>query len=117
MKTERLSVVEKIGYGLGDSAAGFVFQTMVIFQLAFYTDTFGITAAAAGTLLAAGNISKADAAVLSGLLGALLIALPAVSLPSAVMVGRALGWRATAATAGATVVAGLLAGGLLTALS
>ncbi len=47
---ERLSVVEKVGYGLGDAAAGFVFQTMVIFQLAFYTDTFGITAAAAGTL-------------------------------------------------------------------
>ena len=32
-------------------AANFIFQTMVMFQLAFYTDTFGITAAAAGTLL------------------------------------------------------------------
>jgi Na+/melibiose symporter-like transporter len=48
---ERLSVVEKVGYGLGDTAANFIFQTMVMFQLAFYTDTFGITAAAAGTLL------------------------------------------------------------------
>lgn len=48
---ERLSVVEKVGYGLGDMAANFIFQTMVMFQLAFYTDTFGITAAAAGTLL------------------------------------------------------------------
>ncbi len=47
----RLSVVEKVGYGLGDTAANFIFQTMVMFQLAFYTDTFGITAAAAGTLL------------------------------------------------------------------
>ena len=50
-ETERLSVVEKVGYGLGDMAANFIFQTMVMFQLAFYTDTFGITAAAAGTLL------------------------------------------------------------------
>jgi glycoside/pentoside/hexuronide:cation symporter, GPH family len=48
--TERLSVGEKVGYSLGDLAAGFVFQTMVMLQLAFYTDTFGITAAAAGTL-------------------------------------------------------------------
>ena len=48
--TERLSVKEKVGYSLGDLAAGFVFQTMVMLQLSFYTDTFGITAAAAGTL-------------------------------------------------------------------
>jgi GPH family glycoside/pentoside/hexuronide:cation symporter len=48
--TERLSVREKIGYSLGDTAANFIFQTMIIFQLAFYTDTFGISAAAAGTL-------------------------------------------------------------------
>ena len=48
---QRLSVREKLGYGLGDTAANFIFQTMVMFQLAFYTDTFGITAAAAGTLL------------------------------------------------------------------
>src|SRR5512139_4280241 len=49
--TQKLSVFEKVGYGLGDTAANFIFQTMVMFQLAFYTDTFGITAAAAGTLL------------------------------------------------------------------
>ena len=48
---QRLSVVEKVGYGLGDTAANFIFQTMVMFQLAFYTDTFGISAAAAATLL------------------------------------------------------------------
>ena len=47
---ERLSVGEKVGYGIGDAAANFIFQTMIMFQLAFYTDTFGITAAAAGTL-------------------------------------------------------------------
>jgi sugar (glycoside-pentoside-hexuronide) transporter len=47
---EKLSVREKIGYGLGDAAANLVFQTMLIFQLSFYTDTFGLTAAAVGTL-------------------------------------------------------------------
>ncbi|MBL7110865.1 MAG: MFS transporter [Bacteroidales bacterium] len=49
--SQKLSVREKIGYSLGDSAANFIFQTLMIFQLIFYTDTFGITAAAAGTLL------------------------------------------------------------------
>lgn len=49
--SQKLSVTEKVGYGLGDMAANFIFQTMVMFQLVFYTDTFGITAAAAGTLL------------------------------------------------------------------
>jgi len=52
---ERLSVREKIGYGFGDGAANFVFQTMLVFQLGFYTDVFGITAAAAGTLLLVGR--------------------------------------------------------------
>jgi GPH family glycoside/pentoside/hexuronide:cation symporter len=47
---DKISVKEKIGYGIGDAAANFIFQTMLVFQLAFYTDTFGITAAAAGTL-------------------------------------------------------------------
>lgn len=47
----KLSIKEKVGYACGDTAANFVFQTMIILQLAFYTDTFGITAAAAGTLL------------------------------------------------------------------
>jgi sugar (glycoside-pentoside-hexuronide) transporter len=48
--TSRITVKEKVGYAFGDAAANFVFQTMLVFQLAFYTDTFGITAAAAGTL-------------------------------------------------------------------
>ena len=48
--TEKLALREKVGYALGDTAANFIFQTMIMFQLVFYTDTFGITAAAAGTL-------------------------------------------------------------------
>ena len=48
----------------------------------------------------------------AGTAGALLITLPALSLPSMVMVGRALSWRVTLAMAGVVAIAGL-AGGLL----
>lgn len=50
-------------------------------------------------------------------LGLVLLALPAVSLPSLLMVGRSLTWRVTAASAGAVVGAGLLAGVVLLVLS
>src|SRR5512140_905454 len=54
-RTQKLSFREKAGYSFGDAAANFVFQTMLVFQLGFYTDVFGITAAAAGTLLLVGR--------------------------------------------------------------
>lgn len=41
---------EKFGYGLGDMAANFIFQAMMALQLNFYTDTFGLSAAQAGTM-------------------------------------------------------------------
>jgi GPH family glycoside/pentoside/hexuronide:cation symporter len=53
--TEKLSVGEKIGYSLGDGAANFVFMTMILFQLSFYTDTLGLAAGVAGTLLLVGR--------------------------------------------------------------
>jgi Na+/melibiose symporter-like transporter len=52
---EKVPVKEKIGYSFGDAAANFVFQTMLIFQLGFYTDVFGISAVAAGVLLLVGR--------------------------------------------------------------
>lgn len=48
--TQKLSVTEKVGYGLGDMAANFIFQSLMALQFSFYTDTFGLTAAQAGTL-------------------------------------------------------------------
>src|SRR4030095_3253507 len=53
---QRLSFLEKAGYSLGDAAANFVFQTMILFQLSFYTDTMGISAAIAGTMLLVGRL-------------------------------------------------------------
>jgi Na+/melibiose symporter-like transporter len=52
----KLSFAEKAGYSLGDAAANFVFMTMILFQLNFYTDTLGIAAASAGSLLLAGRL-------------------------------------------------------------
>jgi GPH family glycoside/pentoside/hexuronide:cation symporter len=48
---QRLSVREKIGYGLGDTAANLVWRTLMVFLPIFYTDVFGLQAAAVGTLL------------------------------------------------------------------
>jgi len=47
---QKLSIGEKTGYALGDMAANFIFQAMLALQLDFYTHTFGLTAAQAGTL-------------------------------------------------------------------
>jgi Na+/melibiose symporter-like transporter len=55
-QTQKLSFLEKAGYSLGDGAANFVFMTMILFQLNFYTDTMGITAAVAGSLLLVGRL-------------------------------------------------------------
>ena len=41
LEAQKLSVVEKIGYSLGDAAANFVFMTMILFQANFYTDVMG----------------------------------------------------------------------------
>lgn len=44
MKTSshKLSVVEKIGYSLGDLAANLVFQTLITYLAYFYTDIYGL---------------------------------------------------------------------------
>ncbi len=45
-----LTFQEKFGYGLGDLAANFVFQALMALQLDFYTKTYGLTPAQAGTM-------------------------------------------------------------------
>ncbi len=46
----KLSIREKVGYGVGDTASNLFFQVFILFLLYFYTDVFGISAAAAGTM-------------------------------------------------------------------
>jgi glycoside/pentoside/hexuronide:cation symporter, GPH family len=54
--TEKLSVVEKIGYSLGDLAANLIFQTLLTFLAFFYTDVYGIPAAQASTIIFIGGM-------------------------------------------------------------
>jgi Na+/melibiose symporter-like transporter len=65
---EKISMREKVGFSLGDSAANFVFQTIMLLQLSFYTDSFGISAAAAGWLFL---VSRLWGAVSDPIMGAL----------------------------------------------
>jgi len=51
MQESKLSFKEKIGYSLGDTASHFVWDMVGFWILIFYTDTFGISAAAAGTIM------------------------------------------------------------------
>lgn len=48
--SEKLSFKEKLGYGLGDTASNIFFQFVNIFLLYYYTDVFGLSPAAVGTL-------------------------------------------------------------------
>lgn len=48
---QKLSVKEKMGYGVGEIASNLIWQTLMFFLPIFYTDTFGIPAAAVGTML------------------------------------------------------------------
>ena len=41
---EKLSLVEKVGYGLGDTASNILYQAWSFFLMIFYTDIFGIDA-------------------------------------------------------------------------
>jgi GPH family glycoside/pentoside/hexuronide:cation symporter len=47
----KLKFTEKVGYALGDGAANIAWRGVATFLLIFYTDVFGITAAAAGLLM------------------------------------------------------------------
>jgi GPH family glycoside/pentoside/hexuronide:cation symporter len=46
----RLSLREKIGYGFGDAASSMFWKLFSMYLMFFYTDIFGITAAAVGTM-------------------------------------------------------------------
>ena len=50
-RNESLSVGEKIGYGLGDTASNLYWKVFENFLIYFYTDVFGISAKSAGTML------------------------------------------------------------------
>lgn len=51
MAKEKLNLREKIGYGFGDAASSMFWKLFGMYLLFFYTDVFGITAAAAGLMM------------------------------------------------------------------
>ena len=48
--TDKITLKEKIGYGFGDAASSMFWKIFGMYSLFYYTDVFGITAAAAGTM-------------------------------------------------------------------
>ena len=63
-----ITMREKVGYSLGDVAANLAFQMMMIYQLKFYTDIFGLDGAIAGTVLLIAPLVSAFADPLIGII-------------------------------------------------
>ena len=51
MNGNKLSVKEKIGYGMGDAGCNIIFGAIMLFVNYFYTDIFGLAPALVGVLL------------------------------------------------------------------
>jgi GPH family glycoside/pentoside/hexuronide:cation symporter len=58
---DRISLKEKIAYSFGDAASNFYWKTFEFFLMFFYTDVFGISAAAVGTMMFVTRIADAVA--------------------------------------------------------
>jgi glycoside/pentoside/hexuronide:cation symporter, GPH family len=64
----KLSVLEKVGYSLGDLAANLLFQTLMTFLAFYYTDIYGIEPAAAATVMFIGGMFGAFFTPVMGLI-------------------------------------------------
>ncbi|MGO9863839.1 MAG: MFS transporter [Terriglobales bacterium] len=58
---DRISLKEKIGYSLGDASSNLYWKTFEFYLMFFYTDVFGISAAAVGTMLLVTRLADAVA--------------------------------------------------------
>ncbi|HLO61256.1 MAG TPA: MFS transporter [Bacteroidales bacterium] len=67
-QTEKISVREKIGFALGDAAANFIFQTIMLLQLSFYANTFGIGGGTIAILFLVGRLIGAVADPVMGVI-------------------------------------------------
>ena len=66
--THALKFREKLGYGLGDTASNFFFATFNVFLLYYYTDIFGLSAAAVGTMFLLTKVLDAVSDPIMGLI-------------------------------------------------
>ena len=53
--TQKITVLEKVGYSLGDLAANLIFQTLMTFLAYFYTDVYKIPASTASVIIFVGG--------------------------------------------------------------
>jgi len=58
---DRISLKEKVGYSLGDAASNLYWKTFEWYLMFFYTDVFGISALAVGTMLMVTRLADAVA--------------------------------------------------------
>ncbi|HEY1921429.1 MAG TPA: MFS transporter [Tepidisphaeraceae bacterium] len=65
---QKLPLTQKIGYGFGDLASCLFWSTISTYLLYFYTDVFGLTAAAAGLMFFVSRFSDAIFDVVMGML-------------------------------------------------
>jgi GPH family glycoside/pentoside/hexuronide:cation symporter len=56
IRSNRPGILEKIGYGLGDTASNLYFQFFNLFLFYYYTDVFGLNPAAIGTMYLVANL-------------------------------------------------------------
>jgi len=66
---QKVSVLEKIGYSLGDGAANIAWRGVATFLFIFYTDVFGLNPAAVGLLFLVARFSDGISDVLMGIIG------------------------------------------------
>lgn len=65
---QKLAIKEKIGYGLGDAAANLVWRGALAYLAVFYTDTFGLSAAAAAMLFLVVRLSDGVTDIIMGMI-------------------------------------------------
>ncbi len=66
--TKKLGLSTYVGYGLGDFSVNLFFQSAIMFLLFFYTDVFGISAAAAASIFLVARIVDAVTDPLMGMI-------------------------------------------------
>ena len=63
----KLSISEKLGYGMGDAACGIVYSSVTMFLTWFYTDIYGLSAAAVGVMFLVTRVLDAITDPLTGI--------------------------------------------------
>ena len=69
LEKNSISMLEKIGYGSGDMACNFIYQTIIMYITFFYTDIYGISAKAVSIMFL---VSRVQDAITDPIMGAIV---------------------------------------------